>query len=54
MLNDKDLHELAQMEIVTGEEKLLTIEVFRSIKSDIQNALPPSTSLQKTSSKFNL
>ncbi|MBQ7668960.1 MAG: peptide chain release factor 1 [Clostridia bacterium] len=26
MLNDKDLHELAQMEIVTGEEKLLTIE----------------------------
>ena len=26
MLNDKELHELAQMEIVTGEEKLLAIE----------------------------
>ena len=26
MLNDKELHELAQMEIVTGEEKLLVIE----------------------------
>jgi len=26
MLNDKELHELAQMEIVTGEEKLLSIE----------------------------
>jgi len=26
MLNDKDLHELAQMEIVTGEEKLRVIE----------------------------
>ena len=26
MLNDKELHELAQMEIVTGEEKLLGIE----------------------------
>ena len=33
-------------------KKLLTIEVFRSIKSDIQNALPPSKSLQKTSLKL--
>ena len=26
MLNDKELHELAQMEIATGEEKIITIE----------------------------
>ena len=26
MLNDKELHELAQMEIATGEEKIITID----------------------------
>ena len=29
LLNDKELHELAQMEILTGEEKLIKIEFAR-------------------------